>query len=530
MTTSGRPFRLATLVVPMLVVVLVTASSAKAPAFVHVASYGLFVLWFALAVALVVRFIGARSTNEMPARDIAHIDVLTAGGTAMMWTGTTSLVAAAAIGWASLSVVGVLGLGVVQLSALWTLIVAVGQGPWRGARVIREVVPAVAVEGEPLREQIRLTNGRVPSGMRLFIVGRAQRHGIVSRSVVDGRDAGREVRLETEIGPALRGDHRAPALAMWFGDVLGLSRTTVVHLGETSFRVLPKPAVVDGAPVLLGAGGEAAIARPTQHAPTEGTFRIREYVPGDDARRIHWVRSLQHLSQNELIVRLPDELPPADPQVRIILDNEMPAIIDTSGRTAAELLDTLVRLWLGLGKALAAGGTRVTLVTAAPRDPDEAPRVVERRIDGRSVQAAISLGASITWQSNVSLEALLRRTSQITQMTQIIVTCRPRYAGGAKHLRWVLVPETLWTSLEATPADFFDNRHELPFPVGSPENRQSRRMAARARTLERWDTASTFSHALRWGDWKRFSGGFVALPQHGRPDANPNRAVVEVIA
>jgi hypothetical protein len=33
---------------------------------------------------------------------------------------------------------------------------------------------------------------------------------------------------------------------------------------------------------------------------------------------------------------------------------------------------------------------------------------------------------------------------------------------------------------------------------------------------------------LRWGDWKRFSGGFVALPQHGRPDTN--RAVVEVIA
>jgi uncharacterized protein (DUF58 family) len=524
MTTSGRTLRLVTLVVPMLVVVLLMAASSTAPAFVHVASFGLFALWFALAIALVVRFVGARSTNEMPAPDIAHIDILTAGGTAMMWTGTTALVAAAIVGWASLSVIGVLGIGVVQLSALWTLVVAVGQGPWREARVIREVVPAVAVEGEALREQLRLVDVRVPSGMRLFIVGRAQRHGIASRYVVAGRDAGREVRLESDIGPALRGEHRAPALAMWFGDVLGLARTTVVHLGETSFRVLPKPAVVDGAPVLLGAGGEAAIARPTPHAPTEGTFRIREYVPGDDARRIHWVRSLQHLSQNELIVRLPDEVPPADPQVRLVLDNEMPAIVDTSGRTADELLDTLVRLWLGLGKALATGGTRVTLVTAAPRDRDEAPRVVERRVDGRSMQAAVALGASITWQSAVSLEALLRRQSQ---MTQIIVTCRPRYAGGAKHLRWVLVPETLWTTLDATPVDFFDNRHELPYPVGSPENRKTRRLAARTRTLDRWDAASTFSDMLRWGDWKRFSGGFVALPQHGRPDTN--RAAVEVI-
>ena len=141
------------------------------------------------------------------------------------------------------------------------------------------------------------------------------------------------------------------------------------------------------------------------------------------------------------------------------------------------------------------------------------------------MQAAIALGAGITWQSTVSLESLLRRQAQ---MTQIIVTCRPRYAGGAKHLRWVLVPETLWTTLEPTPVEFFDNQHELPYPVGSPENRQTRRLAARVRTFDRWDTATAFSNMLRWGDWKRFSGGFVALPQHGKPDTN--RAVVEVIA
>ena len=111
-------------------------------------------------------------------------------------------------------------------------------------------------------------------------------------------------------------------------------------------------------------------------------------------------------------------------------------------------------------------------------------------------------------------------------MTQII-DVSPALRRWAKHLRRVLVPETLWTTLDATPVDFFDNRHELPYPVGSPENRKTRRLAARIRTLNQWDTASTFSHMLRWGDWKRFSGGFVALPEHGRPDAN--RAAVEVI-
>ena len=41
-------------------------------------------------------------------------------------------------------------------------------------------------------------------------------------------------------------------------------------------------------------------------------------------------------------------------------------------------------------------------------------------------------------------------------------------------------------------------------------------------------TNATYALMLRWGDWKRFSGGFVALPHQGRLDAN--RAVVEVIA
>lgn len=515
---SRRTFRLATLVLPMLLVILVTMTRTRAPAFVSVASYALFALWFAVLGAVIVRFITARSTSEMPAPDIAHVDVLTAAGTAMMWTATTALVAAAVIGWASLSVIGVLGIGVVLLSTLWTLLVAVGQGPWRRARVVHEIVPAVVVEGEPIREQVWLVDVRVPAGMRLFVVGRAQRHGVVSRYVIDGRDAGREVRLETELGEARRGEHRAPPLALWFGDVLGLTRTTVVLRGEAVFRVLPKPAVVEGAPRLLGAGGDAAIARPTRHAPTDGTFRIREYVPGDDARRIHWVRSLQ---QNELIVRLPDEVPPADPTVRVVLDSEMPAIVDTSCRSADDLLDTLVRLWLGIGKALAAGGTRVTLVAAGARDVG-APRIVERRIDVRSIQPALSLGASLAWQSMIPLESLVRKHAQTT--TQIIVSCRPRYAGGAKHLRWVLVPESLWTTLEPTPADFFDRAYELPFPAGSPENRATRRQALRVNTLDTWQAASAFSQVLRWGDWKRFSGGFVALP-----DSNANHAVVEVI-
>src|SRR5262249_28035846 len=182
----------------------------------------------------------------------------------------------------------------------------------------------------------------IPPGMRLFVSGRALRDGAMSRYVVEGTDANDELQLESELGPAQRGEHRTPPLVMWFADVLGLARTAAVHRGEAGLPVLPKLQPVDGARELLGTGGDDAMSVPTYKRPTEGTFRIREYVPGDDARRIHWVRSLQ---QNQLVVRLPDEIPPADPAIRLVLDNELFGTEALTCRAPDELLDVLVRVW-----------------------------------------------------------------------------------------------------------------------------------------------------------------------------------------
>ena len=134
----------------------------------------------------------------------------------------------------------------------------------------------------------------VPAGMRLFATGRATPYGAVTRYAVGTEASRAEVVLESDLGASPRGEFRAPPLAMWFGDVLGLTRTPIVHGGdEVAFTVLPRPMPVDGVKDLLGRGGDAMTAVPTVRMPTDGTFRIREYAPGDDARRIHWVRSLQ---------------------------------------------------------------------------------------------------------------------------------------------------------------------------------------------------------------------------------------------
>jgi len=454
---------------------------------------------------LLVRF-GAALHEQMRSSEastpIDRIDVLTANGAAMMWTGLLALIGSAWSGWASLGVIGVLGVGTVSVAALWTAIVAASNAVWRRAEVSCSVLPEMATEGDPLREQIEIRALAIPPGMRLFVMGRAQRHGVISRYVVDGEVG--ELRLESELGPALRGEHHAPPLAMWFGDVMGLTRTAVVHRAPTAFTVVPRQVAVDGARTLLGEGGDDQRALPAHKMPTEGTFRIRSYVPGDDARRIHWVRSLQ---QDQLIVRLPDEIPPADPEIRLVLDNELFGTDALTCRAPDEMLDVLVRVWLGIGKALAGQGTRVTLV-AALRDGD-AITPHERVIHARSTQTAMRFGSRIGWQSKVALEQLVgaRRDKQI------VVSARPRRVASAE-VKWVVVPEGAWTMPEpGLPAESA-TRHL--YPIGAPENRGDRRVRERARATTRWQDRAIFSQVMCWIDWSRFSGDHVARPNQGR--------------
>jgi uncharacterized protein (DUF58 family) len=341
--------------------------------------------------------------------------------------------------------------------------------------------------------------------MRLFATGRTTAHGPTTRYAVGAEGSRGELQLDSQLGPARRGEHRAPPLTLWLRDVLGLTRTPVVQRGEASFSVLPRPVTVTGAHTLLGPGGDDATSVPAQRQPTEGTFRIRAYAPGDDTRRIHWVRSLQ---AQELVVRLPDELPPAEPVVRLILDNELRGTEALSCHAPHELMDALVRVWLGVGRALSEAGTRVTLVTAADRGGEIA--AVERPMIARAPRDCLRLGSRVGWQADLSLASLLARAPG----RQIVVSSRPRALHAASQIAWVVVPEVAWTRPEIAipPA----RRVHLPFPSGSADNRLGRRSRERRRVEAIWQDRAVFSQVMCWTDWVAFSGHHLARPgQHG---------------
>ncbi|HEY0193585.1 MAG TPA: DUF58 domain-containing protein, partial [Kofleriaceae bacterium] len=430
--TVTRAVRIASLV---LAPVAATAGTLDAASdrFLQAATPVLVGLWLVMAVALVAR-LAVESQRPLPAGrrwPWDHLDILTPAGATLLWTAALSLTAAALTGWASLSWIGALGLATVCAVATWTALFAAGPRPWRTAQITRAIVPEIAIEGDALREELRLRGVRIPAGMRLFATGRTAPHGAITRYAVGAEAAGAELRLESELGGAIRGEHRAPAMTLWLGDTLGLTRTPAIQRGEAAFTVLPRPADVSGARGLLGEGGDDALPRQVLHRPTEGTFRIRDYVPGDDARRIHWVRSQ---NADRLIMRLPDEVPPEDPAVRLVLDTELGstgelgAVDELSCRAPAQLLDAMVHVWLGIARSLTASGTRVTLVAAARQaarlaGPVAGPiRRVERQMIVNAPREALRLGARVAWQTELPLTQLLAAGGE----RQVVVSCRPR--------------------------------------------------------------------------------------------------------
>jgi len=509
-TTASRELRIATLVAAP-AVAAVAALPARSAQLLATTAPVLAILWLIMAAALTGRAIqDARRTGRSPSdlRPAWHqLDVLTATGTAVMWTGAAALIACAVTGWASLSVLGVIGLGAVLLAAAWTALAAGGDAGWRRAVVARAIVPEVSTEGDPLREQVQLTGVRIPAGMRLFATGRALPDGAITRYAVGSECSLADVRLDSELGAAVRGEHCAAPLALWFGDVLGLTRSQVAEHGEARFTVMPRPAAVDGVRALLGPGGDDAAALPTVRQPTEGTFRIRGYVPGDDARRIHWVRSLQ---ANRLVVRLADEIPQAEPAVRLILDTDVWGAESLDCRATRQLLDALVRVWLGVGRALSDTGIRVTLVAAADRGG--APAVIERPLVAQATREALRLGGRIAWHSALPLGALLAAGAAPTR--QVVVTGRPVKPSAPPGVAWVVVPEAAWSS----PEEPLQVRSwvSLPFPTGCADNRLGRRARERLRRKQLWNDRAIFSQAMCRTELASFTGDLIARPRRGR--------------
>jgi uncharacterized protein (DUF58 family) len=474
-------FRIASLVVPSWLAWYVACAVTHRDQLAIAVSYALGPLWIAIAGALLVRSLVVIGTRKRDGGTpiLASIDILTSSGAALAWTSAFAIIGALVLGYASLAVVGLLGTGVFHVAVLHAFIALRSRDPMRSSAITRSFLPEVLGEGEDTVEKIHVAGARIPLGYRLFVSGRIGSRWAQSRHVIESAESGADLVLESEIGPAIRGEYEAEPLTIWLEDAFGLCRSRRMEIAPARLTVTPRMRKVDKTVPLLDRGQGPRTARSTRRLPTEGAFDLKEYKQGDDVRRIHWVRSL---AAGQLIVKMPDEIPPDRPRVRVVLDTFFPEVFAMQSDTAApgEVLDSLVGVWLAVARSLAEQGAQVTLVAAVPT-VDGPARIATQDVMLRAPHVAQRFGAQVAWQNQLSANMVL--TDEATFIVSRTLVAPP--PPDAKF-RWIIVTPPVPAELTWPFASSARHLH----PMGSPENR----LSVRRRITDRF-TKSRADHA-----------------------------------
>lgn len=374
-----------------------------------------------------------------------HARILTPRGWALLVTGLWFVVCALSLKWASLSVVATFALllfyAVLGASAfLSTFLVGTFQAALgRRASVVRGMSPAVVLAGEAAEERFILTRVPVPPGYHLLIEDELPaRLQTVSRYAL-GAGARTEAVVAGRLRATPRGLYQLGPAEVYYQDVLGLTRVALASVATAELKVLPRFRDLEiRDPPRSRVEAPDAVARPHRF-PTEDHFRFREYVAGDDTRRIAWKLSMR---TGRLQLRQPENRETTNRTVLLALDAWLPrgwGLADAVG--IEEVLDRLVETWISLAKELVERGDRVTLV-GAMRQPDGAVAVEVCPARRGGHMRWQDLGARAVWQGAFDIPALLDAAGDASH--GVVVSSRfaapPPQPFPGQSLTWVWLP------------------------------------------------------------------------------------------
>ena len=209
-----------------------------------------------------------------------------------------------------------------------------------------------------------------------------------------------------------------------------------------------------------------------RRAPTEDWFRIREYLPGDDTRRIHWKLSVK---LGHLQVRQPETVPVVRRRVRLVLDTYLPSAYaegEEVDLVLGDVLDRLVELWLSLARALVERGESVQLAvatgdTAKPTETLELARGAQPRM--------LELGSRVQWQSATDFHRVgdaLERGQSMVVITARFLPLPPLPPPAAGTVTWVFLPvaDEIPTAVPRRAGEKLLAFFTQPFAPGAEEN------------------------------------------------------------
>lgn len=444
---------------------------------------------------------GARGFGVLVDAIDRHVRVLTGRGMGMAVVSMIMVAFALAWKWGQFGVLAVAGLGIMYIASTAATIISafavrafddrVRRG--RGA-IDREMSPTVVDAGDPVEERFHLARVPVPPGFRLHIEESLPvRLGGDTRFALDRSVSRAEVTVTAPLPRTPRGLYKLGPAEIWYEDVLGLTRVYVASRASASLRALPRlrSVVFERNPrSLTKADGPLSMLSPRA---TEEHFRTRQYVPGDDLRRVHWKQSI---NTGQLTVRIPEAVPFAPTKVRLVLDSYLPpgwrVAADAGGRKLRDgeravarapevlddVLDLLVEAWIGLAQTLLKRGEAVSLVTAV-KDGD---RTVVREIQCKRGEERKwrAIGSDIVWQNDFPLDALLANVPAMAagrdgKPGSSIIATAGLWLGGARHAPGTsfVVADGSSVVADVPPDDWGTIRRLFMFdyPVGAEDNR-----------------------------------------------------------
>ncbi len=432
-----------------------------------------------------------------------HVRVLAPRGTSLLVVSLLAVMMALAIKWAQFGILAVMGLSLVYLAAgVGTIVSAFlvrdldDRVRRRGGALGRELSPAVVDTGAEVEERIVLRDVPIPPGFRLCVhEALPERFGCETRFVIERPAAGRALTVSARLRRTPRGEHRFGPARVWLEDVLGLVRVEVPHAMTAELRVLPRPrTLVVEEPPRARTQGEGPLSM-LRRQPTEDYFRFRDYLPGDDPRRIHWKLSVK---VGRMQVRMPETVPLVRKRIRLVLDTHAPAALLGQARgpeVLADLLDAAVEAWVSMAKLLVARGEEVTLALALPGP--EGPKLLEIPARRGTERAWRSEAARAVWQSQVDLAGLV--AAGAPGLGAVVVTAGLVVPDSLPApVTWVVVPAG--AHVPPPPPAAGGSVLLQRFPPGADENgwlasrARKRRTKALARAHTAAATAVTAAH------------------------------------
>lgn len=244
---------------------------------------------------------------------------------------------------------GVLGLGVALLVLVTVALLSVVRPA--AVRVRRTVRPLEVTRFEPCDATVRVRRRRAPWSVPVEVVDRIAGDPVpisLPRSDSDGA-----AEAQYAIPTVRRGVVTVGPLEVRRTALAGLARSAATVAETVAVRVLPRVLPVRGLP----SGIRRGQAEADERAERGGTdlVALREYLPGDDLRRLHWATSAR---RGTLMVR--EDADPVTAHLTLLLD-------DRAASYPGDGFEDAVEVAASLAVAAARDGHPVRLLTVGGR-------------------------------------------------------------------------------------------------------------------------------------------------------------------